>query len=391
MRTLPWTWWDSGAAGLIAGVTVVLVWNLWQPGIPNPGDMLMSIYRLFELDQSWRNGVFFPRFGPNLNFGYSAPLFQFYPPLVSYGMFVFHKLGLGFLDAAKAMLTLNLLLAGLGTYGYARWLAGNRLVGVASALLYLLAPYMMTVTYERGAASESLALALLPWLFWSMHRQLYDRSFVKVCLSAVLVAAMMLAHNITALFAVPAVIVYVGLLALAEHRSRSLLQVALAVALGFGLSAFYWAPALAEVRFTKIEAHMLSGNTDVRTWLVEPVKLLQSSLLFMYAGPERFRFAVWTFLIGLPGVGESAFLSTPAAFRCRSVRALFLPDHRHAVRLCPVAMGAGAPDPVHPVSLAPVRHGVVLRRHGCRVDLRLAARRRAADGSSLLAWWHCWS
>ena len=57
------------------------LWRFWAPGIASSADMLMGIYRVFELAQAWHYGILYPRLGPDLKFGYGAPLFQVYPPL----------------------------------------------------------------------------------------------------------------------------------------------------------------------------------------------------------------------------------------------------------------------------------------------------------------------
>ncbi len=144
-----------------------------------------------------------------------------------------------------------------------RWLTAKRLGAVTAAVLFLLSPYVLLTTFERGAAAEGAALAMLPWLVWAMHRLLDDRRFVATCLAALLVAASMLAHNVTALFVLPAVLAYTGILAAARKDYAALGRMGLAFALGLGLSAFYWLPALAELRYTRAETMMLQGVNDV--------------------------------------------------------------------------------------------------------------------------------
>ncbi|MCB0024700.1 MAG: hypothetical protein KDD91_16810, partial [Caldilinea sp.] len=161
---------DLLAFVLLAGGTAAILIPLWLPGIPNPGDFLMSVHRIFELDGAWANGIFYPRFGLDLNFGYTAPLFQYYPPLASYLGLLFHSLGLGMIASAKAVLSLSLLLAAWGMYVYAGSILQNRLAALVAAFVYLLSPYLLLVAYERGAVSESLTWAILPWLVWAAHR-----------------------------------------------------------------------------------------------------------------------------------------------------------------------------------------------------------------------------
>lgn len=102
------------AAGLaIVALVIAVIRNFWQTGVASNADMLIGVYRTFELDQALGAGVLFPRIMPGLNFGYGGPLFQFYPPLTAYLSLFFHWLGLPWIEANKAVFTAALLLGGL--------------------------------------------------------------------------------------------------------------------------------------------------------------------------------------------------------------------------------------------------------------------------------------
>lgn len=300
-RYMPFQLADLAALIVLIAAATLAVMELWKPGIQNLGDMTMSIYRVFELDRAWQSGVLYPRLGPDLYFGMGAPLFQFYPPLATYIALFLYKLGMGYVAAIKVLLTLNLLTAGLGVFVYVRWLTGRRLGALVAGILFTLSPYLLLVTYERGAVAESTALALLPWLVWAVHRLLDDQRFWSICLAALLVALTMLAHNITAFFVIPATFLYVLVLALNQRKYRALGRVCLAVALGLGFSAFYWLPALGELRYSRAESLMLRGETSVFTWLVKASELIQSELAVAYVGDQRFQFALLLFMYGVFG------------------------------------------------------------------------------------------
>ncbi len=286
---------------LASGTAAILI-PLWSPGIPNPGDFLMSIHRIFELDSAWENGIFYPRFGINLNFGYTAPLFQYYPPLASYLGLFFHSLGLGLITSAKAVVSLSLLLAGWGMYIYAGTLLKSRLAALVAACVYLLSPYLLLVIYERGAVSESLTWAILPWLAWAAHCYTETPRRQYGLLTGAFVALAMLGHNATALFVVPLVALYVATLAAWGRDWRALGRVAGAFILGAALSAFYWAPALLEMNLTKSTEFMFSGGTSIEANVKTLTTLVQGSLVALYAGPERFRFALWPLIAGAAGM-----------------------------------------------------------------------------------------
>jgi hypothetical protein len=305
---LSWTRSDVVALAVVLVAAAGLVWRLWTPGVQGRADMLMGVYRIFELAAAWREGVYFPRLGQHLNFTYGAPLFQFYPPLVSYLGLLFYGLGLGYIGAAKATFAVSLLLAGWGMYLYARAVLHHRAAAWLSALLYVAAPYLLLDIYERGAAAETLALALLPWLLWALRGQVVGDEPRHFWLSAGLIAALMLAHNITALFVLPAVVGYVVLLALYERRVVTLAPIALSVLLGLGLAAFYWLPAMREVKYTYAEQYMLSAESDVTQNLLAWHDVVQPTLAVEYTGPLRFRFALRPLLFGLFGLLALPFL-----------------------------------------------------------------------------------
>ena len=292
-QSLPWTRADWIAV-LLLGLGVVLAMaRFWRPGIAGEADMLMGIYRVFELDHAWRQGVFYPRLGAALNFTYTAPLFQFYPPLASFGAILWKWAGLGWIESSKAVFTGSLALAGWGAYIYARWLFRDRRAAFVTAAAYLFAPYLLTNIYERGAAAEALALGLLPWVFWSLHRALDKPTRSRVAAGGVVVGWLILAHNITALFVLPAVLGYLLLVAWRERRLRQLAAVGAAIALGFGLSAFYWMPAMGEIGTTQVEASMLSGPLSAANNLAPLHDLVQRSLAVDYWGSQRFHLALW--------------------------------------------------------------------------------------------------
>jgi hypothetical protein len=315
---MTWTRADWASLALLGLGVALAIARFWQPGVSSDADMLMGIYRVFELDQAWQRGVLFPRLGENLNFGYGAPLFQYYPPLASYGALIFHRAGLGLIEASKAMFTLALLLASSGVYVYTRWLFRNRTAAFVSGAVYLFAPYLLTNIYERGAAAESLALAIIPWVFWSVHRLIAEDQGPWLWISAVLIALLALAHNITALFVLPAVLASALVLAVALGRLKRLTGLALAVALGLGLSAFYWLPALAEIGYVQVERTMVDDSKNVVAHLAPLREFIQTSLLFDYWGPMRFHPPFWQIALGALGVIGVAFqdrrLRLPLAF-----------------------------------------------------------------------------
>ena len=296
--SLPWTWTDLLCVFVLLLSSGVAIARLWDPGISSKHDALMGIYRVMELERSLQHGVLFPRLGLDLNFTYSAPLFQFYPPLASYIALLFSRLGLGLVEASKAVFALSSLVGGLGAFAYARWLLRRRLAALVAGGATIFAPYLLTVAYERGAMAEGLALALTPWVFLAIHHIVEEDGAGWIWVSSVLVALLVLAHNITALFVLAAVMVFAVILAWRGQRIKRLPCLLGAFALGLGLSAFYWLPALAETRFTQMETTMFSGPLAATNNLTTLRSLVQPAIVFDYWGPLRFHLALWQAVLG---------------------------------------------------------------------------------------------
>jgi hypothetical protein len=116
-----------------------------------------------------------------------------------------------------------------------------------------------------------------------------------------------LAHNITALFVLPVVLASALVLAVAWGRLKRFTGLSLAVALGLGLSAFYWLPALAEIGYVQVERTMVDDSKSVVAHLAPLAEFVQTSLVFDYWGPMRFHPPFWQIGLGVLGVVAVAF------------------------------------------------------------------------------------
>jgi len=290
---------DALAIALLFAIALGLVIPpLFSPGIVNANDFLMSVHRTMTLDEAVQQGILFPRFGVDFNFGYGAPLFQFYPPLASYIGLALVWLGAGYISATKSVMVIALLAGTFGTYTYGRYLLRNQIAALAAAFCFLLAPYFMLILYERGAVAEIVAWGILPWLIWTLHRWYQDGHRIDGVLAALMVALLMFAHNATALFIVPGAALLLVLLALIEHRANRIVAIVIPFAVGAGLSAFYWLPAMLEVGLTRSNEFMFSGPTAVEHNVVAWRAIVQSTPFAHYQGEERFRMALWQFVLG---------------------------------------------------------------------------------------------
>lgn len=238
-------------AGAAALVGLASAQPLLAGRLPWAADTLIHFYRLVELDHLLRHGYLFSRWSPDLAYGYGFPLFHFYAPLSYYVAAILTLSGLDFGPALLATFIALIIAAGLSTYAWAADTFGRR-AGIVAATAYVTAPYLLYNVYHRGALAEVLAMALMPAILWAMTR--FSRKCTPgfLVLSTLLYAALLLGHNITALVFTPVIGFYAVAQAAQSSRQRvlripySVWGAALALALGLGLSAFFWAPAVLE-------------------------------------------------------------------------------------------------------------------------------------------------
>ena len=77
-------------------------WPFFQPELARTNDTLPHLYRAIQLDALVGAGAFFPRWAPDLVFGYGYPVFNFFPYLAHYLIVAAHRLGLDFVAAYQA-------------------------------------------------------------------------------------------------------------------------------------------------------------------------------------------------------------------------------------------------------------------------------------------------
>ncbi|NLF64683.1 MAG: hypothetical protein GX579_08770, partial [Chloroflexi bacterium] len=132
-------------------------------------------------------------------------------------------------------------------------------------------------TCWRGALPELLALALLPWALAAVDRAQIERGR-NVLVAALVLALLILTHNVVSIFglALALLLAVAGLPRPAGEVWRALSPAGDAIVLALGLTAVFWLPGVAELRYTQ------SSRSDppIAVWprfeqhLVPPASLL---------------------------------------------------------------------------------------------------------------------
>jgi hypothetical protein len=283
-------------AALLALFAVVPL--LAHPGLPNTADGAAHLMRQAELNQAWRDGLLYPRWAPDLAYGYGMPLFHYAPPLLYQITQLFHLTGLALDAAMKATIIVVLFLYSMGMYLFAREVYSPR-AGLLAAAAYLYAPYRLREAYIQGNYGQFWGLAFYPWVLWSFHGLITSERRRYLPLAALSLAGLLLSHNISSMIFAPLLGAYLVFLLVLRRlepgksgpqrpgdsvtqepgTSRSLVsyspipRIVAAIALGLGLSAFFWLPAFGERDLIRLSG-ITTGFFDFRYNFISLAELL---------------------------------------------------------------------------------------------------------------------
>lgn len=241
----------------------------------------------------------YPRWLGGLWFGAGGADFFFYAPLAYWLAGAVR--GLACPGCAPATLLVAVGLVGLAASGLGFRALGLRFAGrgpaLAGALVYMALPYHLGADwYDRLALAEFTALAVLPWQLAAFVDCARGRAAgVRL---AVLSALLVLGHLPTAVVVAPG---YLLLLIGLRPRPgwRALGRCALAGAVGPGLAAAYWYPAVSLL--DTVRADQLGGTPVALVNLLMPVNFAR----------EPYLEALWPPLAALSAVTLAILLARP--------------------------------------------------------------------------------
>ncbi len=303
-----WDWLDWGlllalALGLFAASPFLV-----RPGLPRKTDAELHVYRAAELQHILRQGVFYPRWAPNLYLGYGYPIFNYYAPLTYYLANLCALMpGLTIVGGVKAIFVLGLLLAAMGSYLLARNLFGPA-AGVIAAASFTFAPYIVFVDpHARGDLAEHFAICLLPLTFCFFHRLMTSPSARRWPLlgSVLTLAAVVFSHNLLGLVTGGLLAAYwLWQLIFGTEKSHTGWG-ALAFVLAAALIAFFWLPFLLERSAVKLDV-IGPGHFDFRRHFLSLREMLGSSQRVDWGavGPRfRHNLGMAQWVLALPSIG----------------------------------------------------------------------------------------
>ncbi len=274
-----WFW-----GGLLAAI-IVTSWYMVARPMFYTHDFLHGA-RIAEMARGIKEGVWPVIWSENFAWGYGMPLFEFYAPLPYFIGAIFSLLGLSVEVAAKMVFVLSSAVTFVGMYFWAREFSDEKIASLSGGLLTLAAYRGMDI-FARGALSEIMAIAAVPWVFWGLTRLVRGKKN-GIAVTVVGFVWLILSHNITTMLIAVSVILYVILMMTIEKKWRAeeikkvsgrLLAAAL---LSLGLTTFYLLPAFFEQDYTQLKTWILQDYFDYRLHFVYPKQLLKD--FFGYGG-----------------------------------------------------------------------------------------------------------
>lgn len=252
-----------------------------------------QVARVFEMKTALMSGQFPVRWVPDLGYGYGYPIFNFYGPLPYYIGSVFAIVGFDIVSATKIMMGIGMVLP-VATFFLCTYGVFGMAAAFLGSLLYVYAPYHAVQLYVRGSVGELWTLTFFPLIVWGIIATSQKKSTSGVLVGSVGVAGVILSHTLTGfvavLFLIAGFIFYWTVMAikrLLKNQPSLRVQVSVAAShvvllvLGLGISAFFWLPAFAEMKYTNV-AGQISKTADFREHFVCIEQLWES--LWGYAG-----------------------------------------------------------------------------------------------------------
>ena len=270
-------------------------------------DTTFHLASWFDAASQWRQGVTYPRWAQWPNWGFGEPRFIFYPPAswmlgAALGSILPWKMVPG------AFVWLVLLFAGWAMWRLAREALPDS-QAIAAAILFVVSPYQLVVVYYRGDFAELVAGSLFPLLLLGVFRVVTGEArqmWKNASLLAIVFAAIWLSNAPAAVIATYSTALMLAAGCIVRRSLYPLLPGGSAMALGFGLGAFYILPVAYEQRWIQI-AQVVEGSFNLR----------QNFLFTHSSDPE---FALFNWKVSCVALGIMLLASIAGVFSARRRR-----------------------------------------------------------------------
>lgn len=227
-------------------IVIPVILPYFHPGFFPTHDGEWAVVRLADMFRSLRDQQFPVRYSGNLNFGFGYPLFNFAYPAPYYLGVLLHFIKIGFVDSIKFLFAVSVIFSAFTMYLFSLKLWNSKIAAVLSAVFYIYFPYRIVDLYARGSIGESISFILFPLILLSVLKIIDDRHpRLYISLGALSYALLVMTHNIMAVLFTPILFIFI-IFKLFHQKRKRYLYIIIFILLSYGLSAFFWLPALLE-------------------------------------------------------------------------------------------------------------------------------------------------
>ncbi len=227
-------------------VSIIVLKDLFKPGMYTSHDGIHQIVRFYYFDQALRDGQIPPRWAQGLMNGFGYPLFIFSYHLPWFIAEFMRVLGSSIIDSVKMTFLVGFALSGITMYFLQKDLFG-RLAAVVGTGLYLFAPYRFSNIFVRAAIGDATAFMFAPLVFWAVWKLKNGWNWKWVSVGSIGTAGLILSHAMVAtLFLTIFAIYIIFSLVWVKNKFNYLKCCSITFLLGLGISAYYFIPSIVE-------------------------------------------------------------------------------------------------------------------------------------------------
>ncbi len=266
---------------LLAGVSLTAAGGWFHSGLPTGHDALADMLLAQAASQGPPLGNLLTGWSGNWSLGY--PLFHVNAPLASYLIWALGSL-FGWVAGTKVLYLLFFVLAGILAYRYVWEIARSRPAAFVAGLAYVFLPYaVLEIGYEGHHGAFGLPYMLTPLVLLLVERTIERPAARYVLIIAGALVLLTLTYPQVLPFLLgPFLVAYVmARIWWNRHRGGGYLRrvtviLGAALLLSLGLSAFWWLPMLAEVRYFAAVSFPLDDARGYSATFLEAIALRPS-------------------------------------------------------------------------------------------------------------------